>query len=181
MLGIKDFEFWSGDRSIMEYMISKLIIAKLIEKSGTPIPDNFNFHESFHLDYVDREFFLEPVVEFMDITSIGKMQQLPTEDDVDDLKYVLHFQILEEVKGLSEEGKLKFKSIVYGFQYDMAELEPITVSDSIEDCSITIDIEYWMQISIMKDICKVVLSFHQQIQKLLIEEKEVNYENNNNI
>lgn len=181
MLGIKDFEFWSGDRSVMEYMVSKLIIAKLIEKSGTPIPDNYSFHESFHLDYVDREFFLEPVAEFMEITGIGKMQQLPTEDDEDDIKYVLHFQKLEEAKNLSKEGIVKLSDIVYDFKSDMEEIEPITVSDSIEDCDMTISIEYWMQISLMKDICKVILNFHQQIQKLLIEEEEGNYENNNNI
>ncbi|MER2005841.1 MAG: hypothetical protein ABS939_00195 [Psychrobacillus sp.] len=171
MLGIKDFEFYSGDKSFAEYMLSKLIIAKQIESMGIAIPDHYLFYENFHVEYVDREFFLEPVSEFLKITNIGEMNI--AESDGDEMRVAIQFNVLDSLVELEETERLKNTLALYKSSF----IENLEGMDLEHTCTFNknqaeLTIEYWVPITCMKDLTKAIMEFHQSMEELIQDELE---------
>lgn len=172
MLGIKDFEFYSGDKSVVEYMLTKLIIAKQIESIGVKVPDDYLFYEQFYMDYIDQEFYMQPVIEFMEITKIGKIELIEEKDDFAQTATV-QFHTLDalnkmELREVSKTSIEYYKSLfLEEFKHSDVEVECF-----FEDNLAELSFEYWMNFSWMKEITQIILDFHRNIESILKTETE---------
>ncbi|MBO0588168.1 MULTISPECIES: hypothetical protein [unclassified Sporosarcina] len=168
-MNIGTFELWQTDKALMEYMLDRCIVAKMIESTSNPVPDNYSFYYEGGMDGIGDYSYLETVQDFLSLSKIGKLKFRNL--DMGDYAGAVSIQLfaLEELTNC--QLTLSQRNIIADWMREFANgIELMDLSNLEGKCNAvgtSLILRLYYVVGFASEFCQKLLSIHEDAQKMI--------------
>lgn len=167
-MNIGAFEMWESDKQLLEYMLDRCIVAKLIESTSNVVPDNYSYY--FEGQYGMNSFpYFETIQDFLSLTKIGKLEFR----ELSNSEYSGHISI--QLFALEELAHFPLTSMqcetrdkwMRNFTYDIETLDYSTIEGKCNAVGTRLIIQLHYSTGLANELCEYLLSIHKNANEMI--------------
>ncbi|WP_338657184.1 hypothetical protein V6B14_23325 (plasmid) [Sporosarcina psychrophila] len=167
-MNIGTFELWQEDKALMEYMLDRCIVAKMIESTSNVVPDNFSFYFEGTRG-LDAFPFFETVQDFLNLTKIGKVEFRELEKSDYSGHVIIRLFALEELAYFqitSKQCEIRDRWMK-NFANDIEMMDLNVFEGKCNAVGTRLILQVYYSIGLTNELCQYLLTIHENAQKMI--------------
>lgn len=162
-----EVDIYQEDKFQLEYMLDRVIVAKLIQVEAKEVPDNFIFYQPIPVNYMSMDIFTDTIMDFLTYSKIGKFKYFD-EDNGDMISFSIRLYLLEELFRfeLTKEDKEEINQIFIRFtELGMEDFSNWDGSAKRVGCFLFYKLFFIH--GMMNEFCMDLITVNRKLKKLL--------------